>query len=54
MTITTTNVPLRLRLIFDILERAVDNNDMAVIAAARRLIVADRVGWRRARAGVRR
>jgi hypothetical protein len=37
----------RMAIVWDILERAVDNNDVVVIAACRRLILANRLGWRR-------
>jgi hypothetical protein len=44
---TMTNVPLRMHVVFDVLERALDNKDIAVVAACRRLICANRLGWRK-------
>lgn len=35
----------RMMIIWDVLDRAKDNNDRAVIAACRRLILANRLGW---------
>lgn len=37
----------RMRIVWDVLEAAKDNGDAIVAAACRRLIVADRIGWRR-------
>lgn len=37
----------RTRLIRETLDAALDAGDAAVVAAARRLVVADRLGWRR-------
>lgn len=37
----------RLRIIWRVLERAKDCNDETVIAACRRLLRADRLGWRK-------
>jgi hypothetical protein len=39
--------PLRLQLTLDVLERDKDCGDATVIAACRRVIQADRLGWRR-------
>lgn len=44
---TTDNRPPRMRIIWDVLESAKDNGDAIVIAACRRLINADRIGWRK-------
>ncbi len=37
----------RMQIIWDVLPRAIDNEDWTVIEACRRLIVANRLGWRR-------
>jgi hypothetical protein len=37
----------RMQIVWDVLEAAKDTGDAIVIAACRRLIAADRVGWRR-------
>lgn len=37
----------RMQIVWQVLESAIDCNDIAVIAACRRLIVADRLGWRK-------
>ena len=39
--------PPRMRIVWDVLEAAKDNQDDHVIGACRRLIVADRLGWRK-------
>jgi hypothetical protein len=38
---------LRMRVVWDVLERAKDTGDEMVIAACRRIITADRLGWRK-------
>jgi hypothetical protein len=40
------NQPLRMHLIWEVLEGAKDAGDAMVLAAARRLIRANRLGWR--------
>lgn len=37
----------RMQIVWDVLEAAKDNDDQAVIAACRRLIEADRKGWKK-------
>ena len=37
----------RMQITWDVLERAKDCGDETVIAACRRIIVADRIGWRK-------
>jgi hypothetical protein len=37
----------RMTIVWEILERAKDAGDEFVIAACRRLIIADRIGWKR-------
>jgi tRNA-dihydrouridine synthase len=37
----------KMRIVWQVLEGAMDCRDVAVIAACRRLIVANRLGWRR-------
>lgn len=37
----------RMQIVWDVLEAAKDNGDDMVIAACRRLIVADRLGWKK-------
>ncbi|BCH23535.1 hypothetical protein [Mesorhizobium sp. L-8-3] len=37
----------RMQIVWDVLEAAKDNADEMVIAACRRLIVADRLGWKK-------
>ena len=37
----------RMQIVWNVLEAAKDNGDQMVIAACRRLIVADRIGWKR-------
>jgi hypothetical protein len=39
--------PLRMQIIWEVLEAAKDNCDETVIAACRRLINADTIGWRK-------
>jgi hypothetical protein len=39
--------PPRMRITWDVLEAAKDAGDEMVIAACRRIIVADRLGWRK-------
>jgi hypothetical protein len=39
--------PPRMRITWDVLEAAKDAGDETVIAACRRIIVADRLGWRK-------
>ena len=38
---------LRMQIVWNVLEAAKDNGDQMVIAACRRLIVADRIGWKK-------
>jgi hypothetical protein len=38
-----------MQIVWDVLERAKDAGDETVIAACRRLIEADRIGWKRHR-----
>lgn len=47
MTTTSDNRPPRMRIVWEALEAAKDNHDAVVIGACRRLIVADRQGWRK-------
>ena len=42
-----TSQPLRMQVVGQVLAAAKDNNDELVIAACRRLIEAERLGWRR-------
>lgn len=37
----------RMQIVWDVLEAAEDNGDEQVVAACRRLIVADRLGWKK-------
>lgn len=37
----------RMEIVWRVLERAIDAEDMDVIEACRRLIIANRLGWRR-------
>ena len=37
----------RMEIVFSVLEGAIDNKDIWVIAACRRLIAANRLGWKR-------
>ncbi|UVC17568.1 hypothetical protein [Mesorhizobium onobrychidis] len=37
----------RMQIVWDVLEAAKDNGDEMMIAACRRLIVADRLGWKK-------
>ena len=37
----------RMQIVWQVLEAAKDNNDVLVINACRRLITADRIGWRK-------
>lgn len=37
--------PPRMQMVWDVLKSAKDNNDQRVIAACRRLIEANRLGW---------
>lgn len=37
----------RMQIVWNVLEAAYDNRDLMVIAVCRRLIVADRLGWKR-------
>lgn len=37
----------KMQIVWDVLEAAKDNRDAVVIAACRRLIVANRLGWKR-------
>ena len=41
------NRPPRMQIIWQVLEAAKDNNDVAVINACRRLITANTIGWRK-------
>jgi len=41
------NMTPRMQIVWQVLEAAKDNGDQMVIAACRRLIVADRIGWKR-------
>jgi hypothetical protein len=36
-----------MQIVWNVLEAAKDNNDQAIIAACRRLIEADRLGWKK-------
>ena len=45
--LTTHNEPLRMTLTWQVLEAAKDAGDEMVIAACRRIIVANRLGWRK-------
>jgi hypothetical protein len=38
---------LRMQMVWDVLETAKDNDDQIMIAACRRLVVADRLGWKK-------
>lgn len=38
---------LRMQIVWQVLEAAKDAGDQAVIAACRRIITADRIGWRK-------
>ncbi len=42
-------MPIRMRIVWDVLERALDCQDDYVVRAARRLIIANRLGWRKHR-----
>lgn len=42
-----TNQPLRMQITWNVLEAAKDAGDEMVIAACRRIIAANRIGWRR-------
>lgn len=44
---TTDNRPPRMQMVWDVLESALDNSDALVVGACRRLIAADRIGWRK-------
>jgi hypothetical protein len=47
-TMTKTDLkPLRMRVVWDVLERAKDAGDEMVVAACRRIIEADRQGWKK-------
>jgi hypothetical protein len=41
------DMPPRMRITWEMLERAKDAGDRMVIATCRRIIAADRIGWRR-------
>ena len=43
----STLMPLRMRIVAQVLERAKDAQDEVVIAACRRLIRADKLGWKK-------
>lgn len=45
--VTTHYMPLRMRMVWEVLEAAKDAGDEFVIAACRRCIVADRLGWKK-------
>jgi len=47
MTARIDNSPLRMKIVWQVLEAAKDNNDVTVINACRRLINANIIGWRK-------
>lgn len=47
MTMTSHNQPLRMAITWEVLEAAKDAGDKMVIAACRRIITANTIGWRK-------